>query len=78
MSTKDWVFHTEPEGVSIGCYQDVTFDKVNNNPAVLEVLHPEEFKIVREKDYEEVSLSIPAEVFDNIAKAWCKKRKLSI
>ncbi|MDH0448806.1 hypothetical protein [Shewanella sp. GD04112] len=49
MSTKEWVYQdNEP----FGLYQEITFDKDNDNPAVIEITNPIDFKIIYESDAE--------------------------
>ena len=83
MSTKDWVF-SHDYGASL--YQDCFYDSnkfdVNPNPAVIQAHNPTNYSITREgyvdgKPFSQLVLEIPAERFDEIAMAWCKKRHLS-
>jgi len=74
MSTKEWVY--EQDTPDIGCYQEITFEDDNNNPAVIQSNNPEEFSIAKTEFSEQLTVAIPAEVFDKIAIAWCRKRKL--
>jgi hypothetical protein len=74
MSTKEWVY--EQDNPDIGCYQEITLDDDINNPAVIQVNNPEEFSIAKTEFSEQLTVAIPAEVFDKIAIAWCHKRKL--
>ncbi|GAB1037693.1 hypothetical protein NM528_21670 [Shewanella algae] len=76
MSAKEWVYQGRDQ---FGLYQEMTFDK--DNPAVIEISNPTDFKIVSESNAEgkafgKLEAAIPADVFDQIAIAWCKKRKL--
>jgi len=78
MSTKEWVYQGHDQ---FGLYQEVAFDKDNNNPAVIEITNHTDFKIASSSNTEGKALGrleaeIPAEVFDQMAIAWCKKRKL--
>ena len=74
MSTKDWVY--EQGNPDIGCYQEITFEDHNNNPAVIQLSNSEEFSITKTEFSEQLTVAIPAEIFDKIAIAWCRKRKL--
>lgn len=74
MSTKDWVY--EQDNPDIGCYQEITIEDDNNNPAVIQLNNPKEFSITKREFNEQITVTIPAEVFDKIAIAWCRKRKL--
>ncbi|MGI2103470.1 hypothetical protein ACRN9O_22140 [Shewanella oncorhynchi] len=78
MSTKEWVYQ---DNELFGLYQEITFDKDNDNPAVIEITNPIDFKIIYESNAEgklfgRLEAEIPADVFDQIAIAWCKKREL--
>lgn len=74
MSAKEWVY--EQDNPDIGCYQEITFDDDNNNPAAIQANNPEEFSFAKTEFSEQLTVSIPAETFDKIANAWCRKRKL--
>ena len=74
MSTKEWFY--APEMSNVGGYQEMTFEQDNNNPAVIQVESPEAFYVVKQDEYQQVTLSIDANEFDKLAIAWCKKRKL--
>lgn len=74
MSTKDWVY--EQSNPDIGCYQEITFEDDNNNPVVIQSSNTKEFSITKTRFSEQLTVAIPAEVFDKIAIAWCRKRKL--
>ncbi|RCU45690.1 hypothetical protein DU002_14620 [Corallincola holothuriorum] len=78
MSTKEWTYTSNER---FGVYQEITFEKDNHNPATIEVVNPEDFSFSSETTAENarvslLTLEIPAEVFDEIAIAWCRKRKL--
>ena len=78
MSTKEWVYK---DNELFGLYQEITFDKDNDNPAVIEITNPIDFQIIYElnaegKFFGRLDAEIPADVFDKIAITWCKKRKL--
>jgi hypothetical protein len=78
MSTKEWVYQGSEQ---VGVYQDTTADNENNNPAVVEITNPVDFNINyasqdSEQSFSKLIAEIPANVFDEIAIAWCKKRKL--
>lgn len=78
MSAKEWIYQNNE---LFGLYQDITFDKDNDNPAVIEITNPIYFKIIYEsnsegKSFGKLEAEIPADVFDKIAIVWCKKRKL--
>ncbi len=82
MSTKELVF-SHPEGASIyqECFYDFEKHVANPNPAVIQIENPGQFSITREehagaKPFSKLVVEIPAEHFDEIAVAWCKKRKL--
>lgn len=84
MGTKEYVARYS-DGASI--YQDCLYnfeeDDVNPNPVILEVKSPTNFSIigqgnVDEKPFFQLSVEVPAERFDGIAIAWCKKRKLQV
>lgn len=72
MSTKDPFFHNE----NIHAWQEITFDDDNNNPAEIEVACPDEYQVVKAGKYHAIRLAIPADVFDEIAIAWGKRRQL--
>ena len=74
MGTKEWVYRTGE--LDIGCYQELTLESDNNSPAVIQVVNPEEFSVARDEFGEQIEVAVPAEVFDQIAVAWCKKRGL--
>lgn len=74
MSTKEWVY--EQDNLDISCYQEITFDDDNNNPIVIQSNNPEEFSITKTEFSEQLTVAIPAETFDKIAIAWCRKREL--
>jgi hypothetical protein len=82
MSTKEWV-SSHHEGASL--YQEFFYDfekhEVNPNPAVIQTASPKNFSITREEHVDgkhslQLVVEIPADRFDEIAIAWCKKRKL--
>jgi hypothetical protein len=78
MSTKEWILFDEDDA---NLYQEMTSGNENNNPATIEVNHPSNFCIEREtypsgKAFFTLRLEVPANRFDEIAIAWCKKRKL--
>ena len=78
MSTKEWVYQ---ENEKYALFQDITLDAINNNPATIEITNPTDFKVSSEtnsqgKPISYLTAEIPAEVFDEIAIAWCKRRKL--
>lgn len=78
MSTKDWVYQGNEK---YALFQDVTLDSINSNPATIEITNPTDFKIRSEtnskgKTFGYLTAEIPAEIFDEIAIAWCKRRKL--
>ncbi|EKO3763971.1 hypothetical protein [Vibrio metschnikovii] len=78
MSTKEWVYENQH---GYGLYQDLSFESNNRNPAVVEVSNPGAFSIYYETNLAaepigRLTAEIPAEVFDEIAIAWCRKRKL--
>lgn len=78
MSTKEWVYQ---ENDQFGLYQEMTFDKDNDNPAVIQIINPANFMVASESNAEgtvfgKLEAEIPADVFDQIAIAWLKKRKL--
>lgn len=82
MSIKDWVFSKE-DGANLYqvCFYDPENNDVNPNPAVIQIENPENFSITREecadaKSFSQLIVEIPADRFDEIAVAWCKKRKL--
>ena len=82
MSTKEWV-SSHQNGASLyqECFYDSEKDEINPNPAVIQADNPKNFLITREeylhdKHFSQLVLEIPAERFDEIAIAWCKKRKL--
>lgn len=74
MSTKDWVYKQDAHDV--GCYQEITIADNKNNPAIIQTNNPKEFSIVKTELSEQLTVAIPADVFDKIAVAWCRKRKL--
>ena|SRR5690606_34684294 len=78
MSNKEWVYQ---KGDRFGLYQEITLERDNDNPAVVEITNPMDFKIIYEsnaegKSFGKLEAEIPAEVFDQLAIAWCKKRRL--
>ncbi len=78
MCTKEWVYQGNEK---FGVYQDATIDNENNNPAVVEITNPVDFNISyssqdSEQSFGKLIAEIPSNVFDEIAIAWCKKRKL--
>ncbi|MGL5665171.1 MAG: hypothetical protein ACRDD9_03480 [Shewanella sp.] len=78
MSTKEWVYQGNDQ---FELYQEMTFEKDNDNPAVIQIINPADFKVVSESNAEgkafgRLEAEIPADVFDQIAIAWLKKRKL--
>jgi hypothetical protein len=78
MSTKEWVYQGNEK---YALFQEMTLDSINNNPATLAVINPSDFKIEFETNAEGQNIGhlmteIPAEIFDEIALAWCKQRKL--
>lgn len=74
MSTKEWFY--SPEGSTVGGYQEITFEDKNDNPVVIQIENPQEFFIVKDDNYQKITLAIDAQEFDKLAIAWCKKRKL--
>lgn len=82
MSTKEWVYgHQGGANLYQECFYDFKKHAVNPNPAVIQIENPENFSITREeytdaKAFSQLIVEIPAERFDEIAIAWCKKRKL--
>lgn len=78
MSTKEWAYENQQ---GYGLYQELSFDPNNSNPAVIEVSNPVVFSICYETNLAgepncRLTAEIPADVFDGIAVAWCRKRKL--
>jgi len=78
MSTKEWVYECKERYT---LFQEMTLDSINNNPATLAVTNPSDFKIEFETDVDGKNIGymmavIPAEIFDEIAIAWCKRRQL--
>lgn len=78
MSTKEWIYQRDGK---FGLYQEITLNKENDNPAVIEITNPIDFKVIYESNaegniYGKLEAEIPADVFDQIAIAWCKKRNL--
>ena len=74
MSTKEWFYVTETSDV--GGYQEVTLERDNHNPVIIQVENPEEYSVCKENNYQKITLAINALEFDKLAIAWCKKRKL--
>jgi hypothetical protein len=74
MSTKEWFYC--PDGSSVGGYQEMTFDKENQNPVLIQIDCPAEYKVVKDGQFHQVKIAIDANEFDAMAIAWCKKRKL--
>ncbi len=75
MSTKEWIYQ---DNKLFWLYQEITFDKDNDNPAVIEITNPIDLKIIYEsngqgKPFGRLDAEIPADVFDKIAIAWCRK-----
>lgn len=78
MSTKDWVYQKDD---NYGLFQEMTLETVNDNPATLSITNPSGFKVefeanVQGRNVGTLTAKIPAEIFDQIAIAWCKRRKL--
>lgn len=78
MSTKEWAYENQQ---GYGLYQELSFEANNSNPAVIEVSNPVAFSICYKTNLTGESngrlmAEIPAGVFDEIAIAWCRKRKL--
>ena len=84
MSTKEWVIQRDG-GASIyqECFYDFDKFELNPNPVVLQVDNPTNFFVSREElhtgnTFSQIMLEISAQEFDEIAAAWCLKRKLNI
>jgi|TARA_B100000745_G_scaffold139998_1_gene91409 hypothetical protein len=75
MSCKEWVYSDKES--RCGIYQELDLGDENENPAIITVDDPEEYAVEKDKGFHNVSVGIPAKVFDEIALAWCKKRKLA-
>jgi hypothetical protein len=76
MSTKEWVYRSDD---GAGLYQEMSFDKYNNNPATIEIENPMDFKIEREefpsgKAFFTLTAEIPSVRFDELSIAWLKHR----
>lgn len=80
MSTKEWVYQDHELS---GLYQKITFDKDNDNPTVIDITNPFDFKIIYESNAEgkffgRLDAEIPADVFDKITIALCKKERCKV
>lgn len=78
MSTKEWVYQSEQ---GFGLYQEMTLEKNNDNPAIIEIANPVDFRVnyttnADGEAFGKLMAEIPADVFDEIAVVWCKQRKL--
>jgi hypothetical protein len=78
MSTKEWAYKNQQ---GYGLYQELSFDPNNSNPAVIEVRNPVASSICYEINLAggpigRLTTDIPADIFDEIAVACCRKRKL--
>jgi hypothetical protein len=78
MTNKEYVYQEDGRTV---LYQESTSNKNNDNPAIIQITNSADFSISSESNAEGKSIKkliaeIPADVFDKIAIAWCKKRKL--
>jgi hypothetical protein len=78
MSTKEWIYQPDH---GAGLYQEMSFDKYNNNDAVIQIRSPTDFLIESDSDYNGKVMSllrvdIDAERFDEIALKWLKHRGL--
>jgi hypothetical protein len=80
MSTKDYVFVMNDCDVAL--YQEINFGAdENQNDATIQISNASDFEISSEttrsdKVVSQLTVNIPASFFDEIALAWCKKRKL--
>jgi hypothetical protein len=76
MSTKEWIYQPDQ---GAGLYQEMSFDKYNNNDASIQIRSPADFLIESDSDYSGKVMSllrvdIDAKRFDEIALKWLKHR----
>ena len=82
MSTKEWVSsHSDGASIYQECFYDSEKHDINPNPAVVQVDGPCNYSVTREeyadgRPCSQLVVEVPADRFDEIAIAWCKKRKL--
>lgn len=79
MSLKEWVVQ---EG-QYGIYQELDFDvnDTNQNAACIHVEGPSDYRIERATNFDNkaflrLTVQIPADIMDKLAKQWCKTRKI--
>lgn len=81
MSTKEWVKDQGDYGIYQECLYDHTKHDINPNPARIQITNPDDFQIEREtlksRIWSQLTVDIPAEIMDELAIAWCKKRNLN-
>jgi hypothetical protein len=74
MSVKSSIYYHPPSGTHL--YEECTTEGTGS-PAYIELRNPNEFRVEKVHGVEiTVSLGIPAELMDDLALAWCKRRKL--
>lgn len=81
MSTKERISTQNNYGLYQDCFYSAKNQQVNPNPVVVQIDNPQNYSIVNEclngnLSHSELLVEIPAETFDAMALAWCKKRGL--
>lgn len=80
MSKKEWIYRSD-ECHATGLYQELSLDECDKNRVILSIENPTDFSVsyhesTTEKVVGKLEVEIPESVLDEIAIAWCKKRKL--
>lgn len=74
MSVKSSIYYHSPTGTHL--YEEVTTEGIRSD-AYIELSNPNEFRVEKAPDAGiTVSFNIPPEIMDDLALAWCKRRKL--